>query len=177
MLNKWKKRGFLGVLAAVLVLAVAPIASAHHATVSASLDCNGVITYTVQSWEGHTSDNGGVNTNVYLQDSLGNTFPVPHGAFNDADNYQFSGTFTIPTNVTSDTLTPVTGTWGDGESGGTYSQYAVDRHASQLQDDADSVVDCVGPRDGRRRDSRYRARVGLQRDSDGDGHVPGVRAG
>ena len=109
----------------MLVLAVAPIASAHHATVTASLDCNGVITFTVQSWEGHTSDNGGVNNNVYLQDSLGNTFPVPHGAFNDADNYQFSGTFTISTTATSDTLTPVTGEWGDGQGGATYSQYAT----------------------------------------------------
>ena len=75
MLKKLKITGFLGVLVAVLVLAVAPIASAHHATVTASLDCNGVITFTVQSWESHTSDNGGVNNDVYLQDSLGNSVP------------------------------------------------------------------------------------------------------
>ena len=126
--KKTKITGFLGVLAALIALVVVPIASAHHAAVTASLDCNGVISFTVQSWEGKTSNNGGANSDVYLQDSLGNSFPVPHGAFNDADNYQFSGTFTIATSVTSDTLTPVTGKWGDGEDGDTYSQYATTVH-------------------------------------------------
>ena len=61
---------------------------------------------------------------MVLKDSLGNTFPSPPGQFNDGDNYQFSGTFTIPTSVTSDTLTPFTGPWGDGQAGD-LPQYSV----------------------------------------------------
>src|SRR3954464_2752670 len=124
MTEKWKM-SILGTLVAIGVLVIAPSAFAHHATVSASLDCNGKITYTVYSWEGHTADHGGGNSSVVLKDSLGNTFPSPPGQFNDADNYPFSGTFTISTSVTSDTLTPFTGTWGDGGAGGLYSQYSV----------------------------------------------------
>src|SRR6185312_15624349 len=120
-----KKWALLGVLIVGAALAFSPAALAHHATVTATLDCNGKITYTVTSWEGKTRDNGGVNTSVVLKDSLGNTFPSPPGQFNDADNYQFSGTFTIPTSVTTDTLTPFTGRWGDGQAGGLYSSYAV----------------------------------------------------
>ena len=62
---------------------------------------------------------------MVLKDSIGNTFPSPPGQFNDANDYQFSGTFTISTSVTTDTLTPSTGTWGDGLAGGDYTSYAT----------------------------------------------------
>ena len=124
-MTRKKKWALLGVLVIGGALAFAPGAFAHYATVTATLDCNGTISYTVSSWEKRSSNNGGVNNSVVLKDSLGNTFPSPAGQFNDADGYQFSGTFTISTSVTSDTLTPYTGTWGDGLAGGLYSKYAT----------------------------------------------------
>ncbi len=124
-MTRRKKWALLGALIVGGALGFAPGAFAHHATVTATLDCNGQISYTVSSWEKKTSDNGGVNNSVFLKDSLGNTFPSPPGQFNDANDYQFSGTFTISTSVTTDTLTPFTGTWGDGEAGGLYTSYAT----------------------------------------------------
>ena len=124
-MTRKKKWALLGALIVGGALGFAPGAFAHHATVTATLDCNGQISYTVSSWEKKTSDHGGVNNAVVLKDSLGNTFPSPPGQFNDANDYQFSGTFTISTSVTTDTLTPFTGTWGDGETGGLYTSYAT----------------------------------------------------
>ena len=120
--RKFKIGGLIGVLA-VVSLMVAPIASAHHAVVSASLDCSGKITYTVTSW---ATGSEGTNPDVALQDSLGDTFPVPHGHFGSDDAYQFSGTFTISTSVASVTLTPrAFANWGDNVAGDTYSGNAI----------------------------------------------------
>ena len=119
---------FLGVIAATAALLVAPFASAHYATVTASLDCNGTVSYTVKSWV-QTADTKtvknlqGENPDIQLVDSLGNT---ESGAFNNADGFQFSGSYTVATSVTSLTLTPsAVAAWGDNEGPGTYTAQAI----------------------------------------------------
>ena len=113
---------FFGVLLAAAAV-MAPIASAHHAVVSARLACDGTISYTLTSW---STGAQGTNDAVVLKDSLGNTFPSPPGVLDAADGYQFSGSFQISPNVTSDTLTPdALDQWGDGGAGGSYPAFAV----------------------------------------------------
>ena len=118
MRSRWKSITFLGVLAVTAALLVAPIASAHYATVTASLDCNGTVSYTLSSWDAGNLD--GQNSSVELTYMIGNqTFTTTPGAFTSTV-FSFSGSFTVPTSVTSLTLTPETmANWGDGAPGGT----------------------------------------------------------
>jgi hypothetical protein len=96
---------FVG-LVGVLSLAVVPIASAHTGGLTAGLDCNGVVSWMV------TSD--GFDGHFTVSDGSG---PQGSGVLNAADSFKASGTFTIPTSVTSDTVTANI-TWDDGFVGG-----------------------------------------------------------
>src|SRR3984885_12926156 len=117
MRSRWKSITFLGVLAATAALLVVPIASAHYATVTASLDCNGTVSYTLSSWDPGNVD--GQNPSVELTYTInGQTFTTAPMAFTSTV-YSFSGTFSIPTSVTSLTLTPETmANWLDGPPAG-----------------------------------------------------------
>jgi uncharacterized repeat protein (TIGR01451 family) len=102
------------VIVAFAALVFAPLASAHHAIVTVSLDCNGNVTYTVTSWD--TSGNvDGANTDIHVTDSTGTL--NRDGAFNSGNGFTFGGSFTISTSVTSVTVTATAGVdWGDGDS-------------------------------------------------------------
>jgi uncharacterized repeat protein (TIGR01451 family) len=107
----WKIAALFGVVISVVLVAV-PIASAHHPVVVASLACDGTVTFTVTA---DVQDSTRNNADVTLIDTSGNSQPIAVGAFDSANNWSFSGTFLIPTTVTSDTLTPqARGIWGDG---------------------------------------------------------------
>jgi uncharacterized repeat protein (TIGR01451 family) len=112
MLTSLSKIAMLfGVIVLVMLVAV-PIASAHHPVVVASLACDGTVSFTVTAdIQNRTRD----NADVTVSDTSGVTQPVATGAFNHSDNWSFSGSYKIPTAVTSDTLTPqALGIWGDG---------------------------------------------------------------
>nr|MBA3783373.1 hypothetical protein [Nocardioides sp.] len=87
-------------LVAVLVVAVGvPVliagpASAHHPEITATVDCNGIVSYTAKSWAGSTPEQmTNPNIGVYLM--KGNSFDkVAQGAF-AAPGYSFSGTLDI----------------------------------------------------------------------------------
>jgi len=109
--TSWKVGALYGVIVLVMLVAV-PIASAHHPVVVANLTCDGTVTYTVTADVRDSSRN---NANVALIDTSGGAQPIAKGVFNTANNWSFSGSFTIATTVTSDTLTPqALGVWGDG---------------------------------------------------------------
>jgi uncharacterized repeat protein (TIGR01451 family) len=109
--QKGKIATLFGVVVLVMLVAV-PIASAWHPSVVASLDCNGTVTFTVTA---DVQDSSRDNADVAVVDTSGVTQPVATGVFNAADDWSFSGTYTIPTSVTSDTLTPqARGIWGGG---------------------------------------------------------------
>jgi uncharacterized repeat protein (TIGR01451 family) len=112
MLRKICKFGALcGVVVLVMLVAV-PIASAHHPVVVASLACNGAVTFTVTADIQDVTRN---NADVAVVDTSGQVQPVATGTFSADDNWSFSGSFTIPTTVDTDTLTPqALGIWGDG---------------------------------------------------------------
>lgn len=65
-------------------------ASAHHASITASSDCRGLVSYTATSW---ASDNSGVNNSVSI--SI-NGATVNSGAFNGGNGYAISGTYQLP---------------------------------------------------------------------------------
>jgi uncharacterized repeat protein (TIGR01451 family) len=107
----WKFGALCGVVVLVMLVAV-PIASAHHPVIVASLACNGTVTFTVTADIQNYTRN---NADVAVIDTSGQTQPVATGAFTSSDNWSFSGSFTIPVTVNSDTLTPqALGIWGDG---------------------------------------------------------------
>ncbi len=94
-----------------IVLFVAPIAAAHHPAVTATMDCNGTVTYTVTAWD---SSDASARTFTGVQVFSDSTL-VGTGNFNSADNFSFGGTFTVDAGVNSVTVTAKTdGTWGDG---------------------------------------------------------------
>ena len=98
----------------VIVLVVAPIAAAHHPAVTATMDCNGTVSYTVSAWE---TNDASARTFTGVKVYSGSTL-VGTGNFNSADNFSFSGTFTVAAGVNSVVVTAQTdGTWGDGYTG------------------------------------------------------------
>jgi uncharacterized repeat protein (TIGR01451 family) len=98
-----------------LVLCVVPIAAAHDSALSASLDCNGKVSWTVSS--------NGFGATFTVSDSSG---VQGSGTLTAGNGYSMSGTFTIPTSVTSDTITANV-TWGDGYVGGEPGPVVVTR--------------------------------------------------
>ncbi len=88
-------------------------ASAHHSNISASVACNGTVSWTATSW---ATGPAGTNPDIRVFKTVGNTTTqIGQGAFTNANNYQFSGTFSWPANTTSITVTSKPyGTWGNG---------------------------------------------------------------
>ena len=98
----------------VIVLVVAPIAAAHHPAVTATMDCNGTVSYTVSAW---VTNDDSARTFTGVKVYAGSTL-VGTGNFTSADNFSFSGTFTVAAGVNSVVVTAKTdGTWGDGYTG------------------------------------------------------------
>src|SRR5580692_5278894 len=98
---KWKLAGITAVVSAITLVA-SPIASAHHPVIVAGLDCGGTVSYTVTADELNATRD---NPNVAVTDTSGIAQPAAAGVFNGTNNWSFSGSYTIPTNVIVDTLT------------------------------------------------------------------------
>ena len=111
------RRIFTAVLVLLGVVVVVPtfagIASAHHSNITASVACSGTVTWTATSW---STGLEGTNSDILVTKTIGTTTTtIQHGAFNAANNYQFSGTFAWPANTTSITISsqPIA-TWANG---------------------------------------------------------------
>lgn len=102
-------------LGAVLIVpAFGGTASAHHSNIEASADCTGTVSWKATSWATGPS---GTNPDIRVFKQIGAAAPVQigSGAFNDANNYQFGGTFTWPTGVNSMIISSQPfGVWGNG---------------------------------------------------------------
>ena len=85
--------------AIVVVPAFGGTASAHHSNITASVACSGTVSWTATSWATGPS---GTNTDIRVFKQIGNTTTqIGSGAFNNANNYQFSDTFAWPANTDS----------------------------------------------------------------------------
>jgi uncharacterized repeat protein (TIGR01451 family)/LPXTG-motif cell wall-anchored protein len=100
--------------ATIIVPAFGGTVSAHHSEIAASVDCTGTVAWQASSW---TTGLDGTNPDirVYTEINGGSPSEVAAGAFNDANNYQFSGTFAWPTGANTVLVgsRPV-GLWGNG---------------------------------------------------------------
>jgi len=97
----------------IIVPAFSGTASAHHSNISASVACSGTVSWTATSW---ATGPAGTNTDIRVFKTVGSTTTqIGQGAFNEANGYQFSGTFTWPANTNSLTVTSKPyATWGNG---------------------------------------------------------------
>jgi uncharacterized repeat protein (TIGR01451 family) len=122
----------MSIAVVTLVLIVAPIASAHHPIITVTMDCNGKVSYTVTAWQ---DSNPLARTFTGVKVYWGSTV-VGTGNLNGADNFTFTGSFSVDSSVNSVTLTAITdGTWGDNYSG-----------VDQWSDTAERPTDCLsGP--------------------------------
>ena len=123
--------------AAVVIAALifVPAAFAHHAVITASFSCDGTVSYTATAWATSSGLPGSrTNSDIRIFETAVNgtalnpTVQVGNGAFNTADNFTFSGTFTVDSTVSNVTLNAKEfAKWGDnaGTSGGTNVQSSI----------------------------------------------------
>ncbi|MEP7047112.1 MAG: LPXTG cell wall anchor domain-containing protein [Ilumatobacteraceae bacterium] len=141
----------LGVV--VVVPAFAGLASAHHSNISASVACSGTVTWTATSW---STGAQGTNSDILVTKTIGTTTTtIQHGAFNAADNYQFSGTFAWPASTSSITISskPIAA-WGNGNTSKVGSSTTISKPTNCAgQPGVAKAVSCVntsaGHGDGR----------------------------
>jgi hypothetical protein len=103
-------------LVTVLALAVVPLASAHTSALTASLDCNGNVT-----WKAVGSSFN--DATITVSDTFGNQAT---GRLDSTDGHTFSGSFTISASATSDEIQGVV-VWDDGFVGGQPDPVTVTR--------------------------------------------------
>jgi hypothetical protein len=124
-----KRRVALALACAVITTGAAVIASvspasAHSATIVASVECaedgSYVVSYTASAWPGDGTDASRTNPDILIGAVVdGVASPVGSGAFNLGNGFQFSGQFTAPATTTSIQVgVLVNGTWGNGTAGG-----------------------------------------------------------
>jgi uncharacterized repeat protein (TIGR01451 family)/LPXTG-motif cell wall-anchored protein len=134
--------------AVLLVPAFGGTASAHHSNIAASVVCDGTVSWTASSWATGPS---GTNPDIRVSRTIGNTTTqIGQGAFNNANNYRFSGTFVWPANATSITITSTPhGTWGNGVVSPSGSSTTITKPGNcPGQPAVGTVVSCVNTSPG-----------------------------
>ena len=114
-------------LGAITVIPVfSGIASAHHSNITASVACSGTVSWTATSW---STGAEGTNPDIRVTKTVnGVTTQVGQGAFNPANNYQFSGTFAWPSGANSIIVTSTpNANWGNGNTSRTGSSVTVNK--------------------------------------------------
>ncbi|HUK45391.1 MAG TPA: hypothetical protein VLV28_08855, partial [Gaiellaceae bacterium] len=94
-------KGITAALVVLVALVAAPAALAWTPNLTASMDCNGVVSYTVTA---DSQDASRTNSDIAIFDDAALTNQVATGAFSSANNWSFSGTFTEPTSLTTVTV-------------------------------------------------------------------------
>lgn len=114
--------------AITIVPAFGGTASAHAANITASVTCAGTVSWTATSWS--TGDEG-TNPDIRVTTTVnGSTAEIAQGAFNSANNYQFSGTFEWPADTATIIIsTKPFGTWGNGNTSTTGGSTTVSKPA------------------------------------------------
>ncbi|MDP9465452.1 MAG: LPXTG cell wall anchor domain-containing protein [Actinomycetota bacterium] len=124
------------------------IASAHHSNIAASVACTGTVSWTATSW---STGAEGTNTDIKVTKTIGNTTTtIQHGAFNAANNYQFSGTFAWPANTNSMiiTSTPIA-KWANGVTSPVGSSTTISKPTNcPGQPGVSKAVSCVNTSPG-----------------------------
>jgi LPXTG-motif cell wall-anchored protein len=116
--------GTILVIVALLGLGT-PAAFAHHAEVTASVDCNGLVSYTSTAWNGETeASRTNPNIGVWFSTNGGGSFTqLPHEShhqFNAANGFSFSDSFqlTSPLPATVIVRVQAQANWANGSAPG-----------------------------------------------------------
>ncbi len=92
--------------------------AAHHADVTADMDCDGLVTYTVTAWEGETDEERtNPDIGVWVQVDDGEFVEQPSGAFNVGNGFQFSGTYSAPGAASVTVKAEAQANWANGATG------------------------------------------------------------
>ena len=134
-------------LACAMTLAgwLASGALAHHAEIRGSVDCDGKVTYTAEAWNDNditTSARTNPNVGVWASYDGGATYTqVGSGRFGSDNNFQFSGTFSIGSNLSVRLKVQAIANWGNGSGPGDGQVHDGDKerqlhdvHVRRLQD-------------------------------------------
>ena len=120
------------------------IASAHHSNIDASVTCTGTVSWTASSWAtGPAGTNSDIR--VFLKIDNGAATQIAQGAFNDADNYQFSGTFAWPNGANKVTVSDQPfAKWGNGVDSPVGSSVTINKPSNcPSQPGASKAVSCA----------------------------------
>src|SRR4051812_23129608 len=138
MVMRQLRRIFTAVLvllgAILIVPAFSGVVSAHHSNIDSSVACDGTVSWKATSW---ATGPAGTNSDIRVFKAIdgGAQQQIAKGAFNDADNYQFAGTFQWTSGANSITVTSTPfGTWGNGTVspiGGPLTSYNPSNSAAQ----------------------------------------------
>jgi len=114
------KRGLFALI--VLVCAagwVASTAMACHSEITASIDCNGVVSYTATAWnesDATTTSRTNGDVRVYVSTNGGQTFTqVARGHFGQDNNFSFSGSFSAGAATSVVVKVQEVANWGNGD--------------------------------------------------------------
>jgi uncharacterized repeat protein (TIGR01451 family) len=134
--------------AIIIVPAFGGTVSAHHSNIEASVACSGTVSWKATSWATGPS---GTNADILVTKTIGSsTTTITHGAFTNANNYQFSGTFTWPANTASMVISskPIAA-WGNGVVSNTGSSVTISKPANcPSQPGVTKSVSCVNTSPG-----------------------------
>jgi uncharacterized repeat protein (TIGR01451 family) len=135
--------------AIIVVPAFGGTVSAHHSNIEASVACSGTVTWKATSWATGPS---GTNSDIRVFKQIGAAAPVQIGSgqFNNANAYQFTGTFTWPANTASMVISSKPfAPWGNGVVSNTGSSVTITKPANcPSQPGVARSVSCVNTAPG-----------------------------
>jgi len=123
----------LGVTFVATALFGLATASAHNPEITASVDCEGLVSYTAVSWAGGATDAARTNPNIgvwYSTDGGATFTQLPHEPahqFNAGNGFEFSDSFQLPAPLPAAVIVraQAQANWGDGAGPGSARQTEV----------------------------------------------------
>jgi len=117
---------FAMLVASSLTLSVVGVVAAHHADVTANMDCDGLVTYTVTAWNGETEDQRtNTDISVLVKVDGGDYVAQPSIALNAGNDFTFTGTFSAPGASSVKIKVQAQVPWGDGTEAGSSRSVTV----------------------------------------------------
>ena len=116
------KKRFLLALASTVVAAswLASTAAACHSEISATIDCQGNVTFTAEAWNGSdatTASRTNPEVKVWASTNGGSTWThIATGSFSSSNGFKFTGTYAAGSASTVKLKIQETRNWGNGDS-------------------------------------------------------------
>ena len=96
---------------------LASVAAACHSEITASLDCNGKISWTASAWNGSDATTSSrTNSNVAVWTTVNGQTQTATGHFGTDDNFAFSGTFSVGSATSATVYVQEKANWASGDA-------------------------------------------------------------